>query len=422
MPITAIKGMADLLPDEAERWQVIERCARQIFSRYHYREIRTPIVEALELFARTLGETTALVEKEMYTFADRHGKKLTLRPEGTASVVRAYIESHFDQQEPLARFFYLGPMYRYERPQRGRSRQFHQIGAEVIGGEHPLIDAEMIQLAMTLLTAFGIGDVRLEINSLGCRLCRPNYVSALTAFFQQYEAALCDDCKRRMKKNPLRVLDCKNETCRRIAGEAPSIQDYLCEDCEGHFDQVLTGLGHYQTRYHINPAIVRGLDYYQRTAFELTSEGLGAQNAVAGGGRYDGLVRLLGGPHVPGVGFAIGFERVMELLAGKTLPLDDRLPFVYIASMGEKAVEQGLIVAEGLRAHEVRVEVNYEQKGLKALMRRADKLSADYTVMIGDAELKAGRGLIRNMRSKEQEEFSLKDVPALLAIVHKKGG
>lgn len=405
--------MNDLFPGQSEIWQWVEGEARRIFSRYHYREIRTPLVEPLDLFTRTLGETTALVEKEMYTFEDRNGKKLALRPEATTSVVRAYIESHYDQQESLARFFYIGPMYRYERPQKGRYRQFHQIGAEVFGSDQPLIDAELIHLADSYFKALGLKDIVLEINSLGCPVCRPDYVTALNAYISEHMERLCEDCHRRMKRNPLRVLDCKQGNCRSVAASAPSIQENLCDNCESHFDSVLNGIGLFGSEYRINPNIVRGLDYYQRTAFEFTSERLGAQNAVAGGGRYDGLVRFLGGPHVPGIGFAIGIERVVELVAEGVAKSQTSFPLVYIAAMGESAVSHGVTLAETLRAQEIPVETNYEDKSLKALMRRADKLKARFTVIIGDEELAHKQWILRDMKTQVQKEMPI-DKPECL--------
>jgi histidyl-tRNA synthetase len=407
MPIQAIKGMNDLLPEESVKWQRLEAAARQIFSRYHYREIRTPIVESLDLFARTLGETAMIVEKEMYSFEDRRGKRLALRPEGTASVVRAYIERHLHQSDALVRLYYMGPMYRYERPQKGRYRQFHQIGVEVIGSPSPIVDAEVIHVADALFKELGLEDLELEINSLGCPVCRPDYTVALVDYLREHQDQLCDDCQRRIEKNPLRVLDCKNETCIKVAAEAPSIQDHLCEDCEFHFDAVLEAIGCFGSLYAINHRIVRGLDYYQRTAFEFTSQNLGAQNAVAGGGRYDGLVRLLGGPHVPGVGFAIGVERLAALLEERWMETGSPRPLVYIAAMGDRPIQRGITLAETLRKHDIAVEGNYEEKSLKSLMRRADKMSADYTVILGSEEVKGNKLVLRNMETQEQEELPL---------------
>ncbi len=417
MPIQSIRGMADVLPEEVTLWQQAEAEAHRLFSLYNYRQIRTPVVEALELFTRTLGETTAIIEKEMYSFEDRQGKKICLRPEGTASVIRAYIQSHYDQTEPLARLYYLGPMYRYERPQKGRLRQFHQIGAEVIGSSHPMVDAELIHLADQYFRLLGVDDLELEINSLGCTVCRPDFVAALVSYLDERHDRLCDDCLRRIVKNPMRVLDCKQEGCRAIAAEAPSIQEHLCDDCEEHFDGVLQGIGRLGSSYAINPNIVRGLDYYQRTAFEFTSQQLGAQNSVAGGGRYDGLLRLMGGPHLPGVGFAIGVERLVSLLQERAEARPPRGPLVFVAAFGSDAMSHGIALAQSLRQGGVRVEMNYEDKGLKALMKRANRISADFTVILGSDEVAAKKLILRNMTTSEQEELGLDDAESLLMRV-----
>lgn len=409
--------MNDILPGETELWQRVEAEAHRIFSLFNYREIRTPIVEPLSLFVRTLGETAAIVEKEMYNFEDRQGKKITLRPEATASVIRAYIESHYDQKEALARLYYMGPMYRYERPQKGRYRQFFQIGSEVLGSDNPMIDAEQIYIADQFFKALGIDDLELEINSLGCTVCRPDYTRKLVAYLEEHRDQLCDDCIRRLDKNPLRILDCKQEGCREVAAGAPSIHESLCDNCEEHFDGVLEGIGRFGATYAVNQNIVRGLDYYQRTAFEFTTEKLGAQNAVAGGGRYDGLVRLLGGPHVPGVGFAIGVERLIALLQDQEAVLLVRAPLVYIASMGSTAMSHGVRLAQALRADGLRVEMNYDDKGLKALMRRADRLAANFTIIVGSEEIAQKKLILRNMQTQQQEELALDDHKSLLARI-----
>jgi histidyl-tRNA synthetase len=417
MTFQAIRGMSDLLPDEAELWMWVEAEARRIVSMFHYREIRTPIVETLKLFARTLGDSAGIVEKEMYNFEDRQGKKIALRPEGTAPVIRAYIESNYNQREPLARFYYMGPMFRYERPQKGRYRQFHQIGTEVIGSGHPMIDAETIHLADIFFRTLGIDDLELEINSLGCTVCRPVFVQKLVKYLESKKDKLCDECLNRLGRNPLRILDCKKEACIAVAEESPSIQDYLCETCEEHFDAVLKGIGSFGSSYAVNPNIVRGLDYYQGTAFEFISKDLGAQNAVAGGGRYDGLVRLMGGPHVPGVGFAIGVERLVTLLQDKGIRPPATGPLVFFATMGDDAVSHGVKLANALRSESIRVEMNYEDKGLKALMKRADRLSANFTVIIGSNEVKSKKVILRNMKTKEQELLPLERPQKLIELV-----
>lgn len=399
-------------------WQWVEGEAHRVFSLFNYREIRTPIVEDLQVFVRCLGESAAIVEKEMYNFEDRQGKKITLRPEGTASIIRAYIQSHYDQKEALARFYYLGPMYRYERPQKGRSRQFHQIGTEVIGSDHPMVDAENVHLADLFFRELGLTDLELEINSLGCMVCRPRFVKELEVYLEEKKQSLCDDCLRRLGRNSLRILDCKQNSCRAVAKEAPSIQEHICEACEDHFDAVLEGIGRFGSSYAVNPNIVRGLDYYQRTAFEFISNKLGAQNAVAGGGRYDGLVRLMGGPHVPGIGFAIGMERLVTLLQDKEMKPPAKGPLVFLAAMGSQAVSHGLNVARSLREGGIRIEMNYEEKGLKSLMKRADRLSTNFTIILGSDEIKEGQLILRNMDTKEQEKFSLVDMESLLGRIN----
>src|SRR3989338_3705454 len=311
MSIRTLRGMNDILPEETRLWREAEEAARRLFAHYGYEEIRTPLLEELALFNRTLGEASAVVEKEMYAFQDHGEKWVALRPEGTASVVRAYIESGRSAQDPIARLYYLGPMFRHERPQQGRLRQFHQIGVEVFGISNPLLDAELIHMLDRYFREVGIKDLEIEINSLGCTICRPKYLRTFHAYLTTRQGQLCEECRRRLVKNPLRILDCKEEGCRAISEEAPSIQDSLCEVCEREFDIVLETLGHMGSPYRVNPRIVRGLDYYNKTTFEFTSNALGAQNAVAGGGRYDGLVRLMGGPNIPGIGFAIGMERLL---------------------------------------------------------------------------------------------------------------
>jgi histidyl-tRNA synthetase len=418
MSVKAIKGMNDLLPDELVLWQKAEKCIEQLFALYHYSEIRTPLVEPLELFSRTLGSTSQVVEKEMYSFEDRHGKKIALRPEGTASVVRSYIEKSYHQKESISRFYYRGPMYRYERPQRGRYRQFHQVGAEVIGTSNPLIDAELIHLVDEFFQLLNLSDVELQINSLGCPVCRPDYLRALNTFLEDKIGNFCNDCQRRAQVNPLRILDCKEESCKALIGEVPSIHEHLCEGCEGHFDQVLEGVGRFGSSYVINPHIVRGLDYYQKTAFEFIATNLGAQNAVAGGGRYDGLVRLLGGPHVPGVGFAIGLERLIDLMAQAGVDdQDGQSVLVYFATMGSQAIAKGIALADTLRKSAIPVEVNYEDKGLKALMKRADRVAAQFTVILGSEELSKKKLILRNMNTKEQTEIPLNEPERLIELI-----
>jgi histidyl-tRNA synthetase len=408
MRISGIKGFSDVLPGETEAWQFIEERAREIFARYSFSEIRIPIVEKTELFSRSLGETTDIVEKEMYTFADQDakGSLLTLRPEGTAGVVRAYVEAELYEVEPVRKLFYLGPMFRRERPQKGRLRQFYQIGAEVLGRGDPFADAELLLLLSDLFAAIGLDGVTLELNSLGCVQCRPRYREALLAFLKEREEKLCENCRRRMERNPLRVLDCKEEGCVKTTQEAPSILDFLCGACRDHFEAVGRLLRETHLDYQLNSRMVRGLDYYCRTTFEWTSARLGSQNAVAAGGRYDGLVQDLGGPAIPGVGFAMGMERLVLLLGMKETKRAPR-PSLYLAWVGAAAQAWAFAVVHRLRRAGITVEIEGEGRSLKSQMRRADKLGARFVFIVGETELKDGKGILRNMDNKEQFEVNL---------------
>ncbi len=409
MKITRIRGFPDLLPGETETWQFVEHVAREVFVRYNFSEIRTPILEKAELFSRSLGETTDIVEKEMYTFADQDakGSMLTLRPEGTAGVVRAYIEAGLAQVEPTQKLYYLGPMFRRERPQKGRFRQFYQIGAEVLGRKDPVADAELLLLLHDFFSTLGLYDLSLELNSLGCSECRPRYRSELLKFLKQSEDQLCDNCRRRMERNPLRVFDCKEQSCSQVTRNAPRIIDYLCQACQDHFSAVRRLLDETKVSYIINSKMVRGLDYYGRTTFEWTTNRLGSQNAVAAGGRYDGLVKELGGPAVAGVGFALGMERLVLLLGTEEEGRFNR-PGLYLAWMGKAAGDWAFPVAHELRQKGIVVEMEGEERSLKSQMRRADKVKAQYVFIVGEDELSKGKGILRHMGSKEQVEVSLK--------------
>jgi len=408
--IRAVKGMVDVMPPETRIWQDIEDSARRIFGTYGYREIRVPIVEKTELFRRGVGETTSIVEKEMYSFVDQGDVALTLRPEGTASVVRAYIESGACNQDPLARYHYMGPMFRRERPQKGRQRQFYQIGCELLDVESPFADAEVIAMADHFLRELGIGDLAIEINSIGCEKCRPSFNDALIGYLKSCKSKLCDDCVRRIARNPLRVFDCKNDNCQHLVEKAPRFPEHWCDECIEHFDSVKKALCSLGVEYVLNDRIVRGLDYYTRTAFEFTTTKLGAQNAVLAGGRYDGLVAELGGPDVAGIGFALGMERLILLveMTKKNLP---PLDLIYFAVLGDKAREQILPVIQILRKDGVRVEWDYAVKSLKAQMRRAGKLNAESVVIVGDDEVAKGNVIVRDMRAKTQHEVRIKDLP-----------
>ncbi len=421
MKVAAIKGFSDILPGEVEVWQAVEATARQIFKAYNFSEIRIPILEKTELFSRSIGETTDIVEKEMYTFEDRDSRsveatettKLTLRPEGTAGVVRAYVESEMYKSEPVRKLYYMGPMFRRERPQKGRMRQFHQIGAEVLGRGDPFIDAEILLLLSDFFSAMGLTEPALQINSLGDSQCRPKYREKLMAFLKEREESLCDNCRRRIDRNPLRALDCKEPGCIRATKDAPSILDWLCADCQAHFESVQRLLRETHVQFTLNPRMVRGLDYYCRTTFEWTTTQLGSQGAVAAGGRYDGLVEALGGPAIPGVGFAMGVERLTMLLRMQETRTAAG-PSYYIAWVGESARDWSFPMVHRLRQTGLSVEMEGEARSLKSQMRRADKLKAKQVLIVGDDELAKGKAILRNMANKQQEEIRLDSVEAEL--------
>lgn len=418
MSITAIKGFNDLLPADAARWQFVEATARRVFSSFGFQEVRVPIVEKTELFSRSIGDTTDIVEKEMYTFTDKGGSSLTLRPEGTAGVMRAFIEHKLHVRDAVNKLYYFGPMFRHERPQKGRYRQFHQIGAEVVGVHAPLVDAHLLVMVSQLFAELGLTEPTLQINSLGCPDCRPAYRAALQAMLESRRADLCEDCNRRITTNPLRALDCKVPGCQEATKDAPSMVDHLCTACDNHFREVRAYLDATHTDYQLNPRMVRGLDYYTRTTFEMVTGLLGAQSAVAAGGRYDGLVKQLGGPDAPGIGFAMGVERVALLLGERGFT---QTPALFIAVMGEEARMAAFLVMAGLQRAGVWVEVDYEGKSLKSQMRRADKLNATYSLVLGGDELQSGTVHIKRMADGEQQQVRF-DVDSILAVLKEGAG
>jgi len=398
MSITAIRGFNDILPGDTELWRHIERCAWSIFRTCGFGEIRLPIVEKTELFMRSIGETTDIVEKEMYTFADRHGDSITMRPEGTAPAVRAYIE-HKLYTAPVTRLYYTGPMFRYERPQKGRYRQFYQIGAEVLGDDTPGADAETLAMLMKLFGGLKVEGATLQINSLGDPVCRPGYKEKLYNYLKEKAGDLCENCLRRIDTNPLRALDCKSPGCIEATRNAPSILDSLCDPCRDHFDRVKYYLFLSGIEPLINPRMVRGLDYYTRTTFEITADtGLGSQNAVAAGGRYDNLVTELGGPATPCFGFAIGMERLALIIKGSA----PREPLTVFIAMGDEAERKGVELVNSWREAGARVVFDFSTGALKSRMKKADRLKADYVVILGENELKAGAVSIKDMRKVEQ--------------------
>jgi len=407
---TTIKGFKDILPDEVRTWQKVEAEARKIFSSFGYQEIRPPLMEMTELFSRSIGEETDIVSKEMYTLEDSKGKGLTLRPEATASVVRAYIQHRLYQNSPVVKLFTIGPMFRHERPQKGRFRQFHQIDVEVMGDPGPRSDAEIILLVMTLFRELGLSDLSLRINSLGCSGCRPAFREQLKSYLARSSEGLCPDCRRRAQTNPLRVFDCKVEGCRDLVRNAPSILSSICGECAAHFAALQEYLNDSQLGFVIDPALVRGLDYYTRTAFEVQTERLGAQNAVAGGGRYDGLIRQLGGPDHPGIGFALGMERLVALLEEDSGRESAKGPDLFLVGLGEEAGRKVFRWVDELRRAGFWAEMEYGSRGLKAQMKSADRLGAGKVLIVGENELASGRAVLRDMATKTQEEIGLDDL------------
>ena len=417
MQFTTVKGFKDILPGEVEIWQSVESTARNLFRSFGFHEIKTPLLERTELFTRGIGEATDIVSKEMYSLTDTKGRSMSLRPEATASVVRAYIQNRLYLKNPVQKLFTIGPMFRHERPQKGRFRQFHQIDAELFGDSGPKSDAEIIVLSATLIDALGIKDTVLNINSLGCRECRPEFREMLQRFMQDRSEQLCPDCKRRAEINPLRVFDCKVKRCNEIVSDAPSILDFLCDSCRHHFEAVKDYLGLADVSFTVNPRLVRGLDYYSRTAFEIQTDKLGAQNAIAGGGRYDGLVKLLGGPDHPAIGFAMGVERVVALLQDTGTRKAER-PDLFIADIGENARKTSFGWLLRLRKQGLWVETDYGSGGLKAKMKKADRLGAAKVLIVGDDELESGRAVLRDMDTKDQTEIELGSiVETLLSLI-----
>jgi len=402
-----IKGFKDILPGEVEVWERIEDIAREVFETFGFSQIRIPVLEKTELFTRSIGSTTDIVEKEMYTFTDRKGESLTLRPEATASIVRAYIEHKLYARDPVFKCYTMGPMFRRERPQKGRYRQFYQINAEVIGLNSPKSDSELILVLMTIMNRLSVPGITLHINSLGCTECRAGFKERLKEFLAQVSESLCPDCIRRREQNPLRIFDCKVLTCKEAISDAPSILDFLCSACRAHFEEVQENLIAFKIPFEVNNRLVRGLDYYTRTTFEAITTKLGAQNAVAGGGRYNGLVQALGGPNHPGVGFAIGLDRLAALLVPQTKGMEKK-PQLFIAALGPKAQKEGFTWLETLRINKgIRCEMDFEDRGLKSQMKRADRLGSSYVLIVGDRELEEKVAVCRNMTTGEQKPVSL---------------
>jgi histidyl-tRNA synthetase len=413
--IEAVKGARDILPEEIGRWRFVEAEARVVFDRYGFREIRTPIFENTELFLRGMGESSDIVAKEMYTFPDRKGRSLTLRPENTAPVVRAYIEHGMRRRSEVERLYYIGPMFRYERPQKGRMRQFHQIGVEVFGSDHPAIDAETLEMLLAFLARLGIVDLDLVINSVGCPRCRPEYRAALLRYLAPRRSGLCEDCQRRLETNPMRCFDCKVPADRETMAAAPAILEHLCDACRDHFGRLRGFLDALGIPYRVDGRLMRGLDYYRRTAFEVLAPGLGAQNALLGGGRYDGLVEDLGGPSVPGFGFAVGLERLVMVLPG-SLALPDESPDVVMVAAGEAAIGRALGLARRLRRSGRRVILEpHPDKSLKSQMRRAHVLKARYALILGEDEVARGVLTLKRLADGHQVTIGEGDLESTLS-------
>ncbi len=414
MKVRSIRGFHDILPDKIKRWHHIEERAKSIFELYGFSEIRIPIVEFTDIYARSLGTSTDIVEKEMYTFTDRDGSSITLRPEGTAGVVRAFIENSLHIKSPVHKLYYMGMMFRHERPQKGRQRGFCQIGAELFGSNEPLADVDLIIMLWRFLESVGITeDLKLEISSLGDLQSRTNYKDKLKEFFISKNDLLCQDCVKKLDSNPLRILDCKKKECKKISDKAPAILDFLSDQSKEHFEDVKAGLSSMNVPFVINPRIIRGLDYYTDTVFEITTDKLGSQNAVAAGGRYNGLVEELGGTSVPAVGFAAGVERIVLLHANKYPEGFKQQLDVFIACLGKEAHIKGLSIAYKLRKNGVYTEIEYDDKSLKSQLKRADKLDSKYTIIIGDEEINKGKAKVRHMNKGLEEEIKFSDISKL---------
>lgn len=420
--IQRVRGFRDILPPGINRWQYVENTAKNILENYGFREVRLPILERTELFLRSIGETTDIVEKEMYSFIDKDKSSVTLRPEATAGVVRAFIQHGLYNQIWAKKLYTIGPMFRRERPQRGRYRQFWQINAEIIGYGGPLADAEIISALDMILKALKIKGYEIQLNSLGCKGCRPYFKEALIDYLSNKVEGLCPDCRRRQKLNPLRVFDCKVEGCRKIILDAPRIIDYLCPDCQRHFIEVQDYLREMGIEFKMNPYLVRGLDYYTRTTFEVIAPGIGAQNAIAGGGRYDELIKELGGRPTPAIGFAIGTDRLLSLLPEIE---ENRRPLLFLALLDDEGVKIGLNWARKLRQKGIWVEMGYNRSSLKSQMNKANKLNARFVLIIGEEERKKGKAILRNMDTKVQVDVPIspdKGIPSFLSQIKNKEG
>ncbi|MDE6471034.1 MAG: histidine--tRNA ligase [Eubacterium sp.] len=404
----AIKGTKDVLPKDVHKNQYIEATALDIAEKFGYKEIRTPVFEHTELFQRGVGDTTDVVQKEMYTFDDKGGRSITLRPEGTAGAVRSYLENGLCNEALPQKVCYVGPCFRYEKPQAGRLREFHQFGVECFGTASPLADAELIALGKSIFDTLEVKDLSLEINSIGCPTCRAEYHKALKEYFSSRVDELCDTCRDRLDRNPMRILDCKSPVCSEIAKDAPVVIDYLCDECKEHFEKVQQYLKAMNIDFTINPKIVRGLDYYTKTVFEFISNSIGSQGTVAGGGRYDGLVDELGGQKTPSLGFAMGLERLMLLMEAQNAPFPDaNVPDLFVVALGDKATLKAVEIVKDMRAEGFGALMDLNQRSVRAQMKYADKLGAKFNIVIGDNEVETGVAKLKNMTSGEETEIAL---------------
>jgi histidyl-tRNA synthetase len=411
MKYKALYGTHDLLPDDSFQWQNLEEKVRKIISLYNYKEIRTPIFEETDLFARSIGQDTDIVQKEMYTFLDQGERSLTLRPEGTAGVVRAYLEHSLGEKSPLVKLFYFGPMFRQERPQKGRLRQFYQFGVEAIGSLEPSLDAEVIDLSVKICHALGIADFKLHLNSIGCPVCRPLHRDKFLNYMKDKVDELCEDCKTRFLRNPLRMFDCKKEECTKQLKNAPVMIDFLCEECKNHYNLVKRYLDELKMDYFEDKTLVRGLDYYTKTAFELKSKLLGTQDTLCGGGRYDLLVEELGGKNTPAIGFAAGIERFLLVLKmEKKLDLEEKNLDSFIATLGDQAKIFAMKLIKDLRGKDIICETDYLNRSLKAQMKEANRQKAKKVLIIGEDEIKKGKAILKDMESGEQKEIELEKI------------
>jgi len=412
--IKGVRGAPDILPKDISKWQYVEGVARNILENYGFQEIRTPIFEKTELFVRGIGEGTDIVEKEMYTFLDRGQESLTLRPEGTAPVVRAYLEHRLFAVASLIKVYYFGPMFRHERPQAGRFRQFYQIGAEAIGSDSPAIDAELLSLLDHLFEELGLQNIELQLNTIGCRACRPEFRDRFTIYMKSKAGRLCPECLIRLQRNPLRILDCKEEACQKVTAKAPRLSQVICEACSHHFRDLEGLLSLLNVDYQVNEGLVRGLDYYTRTTFEFINPALGAQNAIAGGGRYDGLAEELGGVPTPGIGFALGMERVVASLPPKFPDRQGSYHGVYVATLGDEAFRSGMLILQELRRKGFRATIDFEKRSLKGQMRQAHNERYRFCVILGDEELRKREAILRDMEKAQQERVPFSGLVDLL--------